>query len=63
MSNSNNWFEENVNCVHSNPEQLWADLLAIECANILEQKSMGSFPALAHYAQKMGMVDAEGFCI
>jgi hypothetical protein len=41
----------------------YQDLLALECANLLEQRFLHEFPSLARYAQSLRMLDAEGFCI
>lgn len=39
------------------------DLLRLECANLLEQKRLHSFPRLAAHAQDIGMVDKLGFSV
>lgn len=43
--------------------QFYQDLLALECANVLEQRVLQEFPSLARHAQSLGMLDAEGFYI
>jgi hypothetical protein len=47
----------------TNPHQFLQDLLALECANLLEQRILHPFPALARHAQVLGMLDEEGFPI
>ncbi len=49
--------------VGSNETQFYQDLLALECANLQEQRVLHEFPSLARHAQSLGMLDAEGFCI
>ena len=44
-------------------ETCWADLLAIECANLLKQKVLHPFPNLARHAQGLRMLDEEGFSV
>jgi hypothetical protein len=44
-------------------EQFYQDLLALECANLAEQRQIHEFTSLARYAQSLGILDAEGFCI
>jgi hypothetical protein len=44
-------------------DQFYQDLLALECANLAEQRVLYEFPNLARHAQSLGMLDAEGFCI
>ncbi|NJM43010.1 MAG: hypothetical protein HC858_01605 [Brachymonas sp.] len=44
-------------------DRFYQDLLAIECANLGEQRQIHEFPSLARHAQKLGILDAEGFCI
>jgi hypothetical protein len=41
----------------------YQDLLAMECANLLEQRVLHEFPSLARHAQSLRMLDSEGFCI
>ncbi len=54
----------NFRIEHSTPDQLWHDLLRLECANLLEQKSaLHKFPFLMRHAEGVGMLDAEGFCV
>ena len=49
---------------HSAPDQLWLDLLRLECANMLEQRAaLHKFPFLMRHAKEMGMLDPEGFCV
>jgi hypothetical protein len=43
--------------------QFYQDLLALECANLLEQRVLHEFPSLARHAQSLRMLDSEGFCI
>jgi hypothetical protein len=43
--------------------QFYQDLLALECANLLEQRVLQEFPSLARHAQSLRMLDSEGFCI
>jgi hypothetical protein len=43
--------------------QFYQDLLALECANLAEQRLIHAFPSLARHAQSLGVLDAEGFCI
>ncbi len=49
--------------VKDQAQQFYLDLLALECANLIEQRSIHEFPNLARHAQSLGMLDAEGFCI
>jgi hypothetical protein len=49
--------------VADNKEHFWEDLVCIECANLLEQKSLYQFPFLAKKAQEMRMLDREGFSV
>jgi len=65
LSNKDHSFlEKNFPVEHSTPDQLWLDLLRLECANLLEQKSaLHKFPFLALKAQDVGMLDADGFCV
>jgi hypothetical protein len=44
-------------------QQFYAELLALECANLIEQRTLHPFPHLARYAQEIGMLDAQGFCL
>jgi hypothetical protein len=55
------WFDQLV--VADNKERFWEDLVRIECANMLEQKSLYQFPFLAKKAQEMRMLDREGFSV
>jgi hypothetical protein len=41
----------------------YQDLLALECANLIEQRVLHEFPSLARHAQSLRMLDSEGFCI
>ena len=43
--------------------QFFADLLSLECANLLEQRALHTFPNLSRHAQTLAMVDAEGFSV
>ncbi len=47
----------------TNASQFTQDLIRIECANLLEQKSLYKFPCLAQAAQGMRMLDQEGFSV
>ena len=38
-------------------------LLALECANLLEQRVLHKFPHLSHHAQAIGMLNSEGFLV
>jgi hypothetical protein len=49
--------------VADNKEHFWGDLVSLECANLLEQKSLYQFPFLAKKAQEMRMLDREGFSV
>jgi hypothetical protein len=49
--------------VAGNKEQFWGDLIRLECANLLQQKSLYQFPFLAKKAQEMRMLDREGFSV
>ena len=44
-------------------QQFLADLLALECANLAEQRTLHAFPKLAQHAQAIGILDHEGFLI
>ena len=44
-------------------QQFFADLLALECANLAEQKTLYKFPLLAQHAQVIGILDREGFSV
>jgi hypothetical protein len=55
--------EINAYATNSNNAQFYQDLLAIECANLLEQRIVHQFPSLAQHAQSLGMLDEEGFLI
>ena len=44
-------------------QQFLADLLALECANLAEQRTLHAFPKLAHHAQAIGILDHEGFLV
>jgi hypothetical protein len=48
---------------NSRAQQFYHDLLALECANLAEQRQIHEFPSLAKNAQSLGMLDAEGFCV
>lgn len=39
------------------------DLLRLECANLLEQRMLYTFPYLVRHAQGIGMLDQEGFSV
>ena len=39
------------------------DLLRLECANLLEQRMLYTFPYLTRHAQGVGMLDQEGFSV
>lgn len=54
---------EQVRCSHSSRDRLWGDLIALECANLLEQHALHEFRSLGRHAQEIGMVDADGFCV
>lgn len=43
--------------------QFFIDLLALECANLAEQRTLHEFPWLAQHAQAIGMLDREGFLV
>lgn len=43
--------------------QFLADLLALECANLAEQRTLNAFPKLAQHAQAIGILDPEGFLV
>jgi hypothetical protein len=43
--------------------QFLADLLALECANLAEQRTLHAFPRLAQHAQAVGILDREGFLV
>jgi hypothetical protein len=43
--------------------QFLADLLALECANLAEQRTLHAFPKLAQHAQAVGILDREGFLV
>ncbi len=47
----------------TNPAQFAQDLIRLECANLIEQRTLYQFPCLAHKAQEMRMLDREGFSI
>lgn len=49
--------------VADNKKRFWEDLVRLECANLLEQKSLYQFPFLAKKAQEMRMLDREGFSV
>ena len=51
-----------LNTTYEKPQFL-ADLLALECANLAEQRTLHAFPKLAHHAQAIGILDHEGFLI
>lgn len=55
--------EINAFAQNGNEMQFYQDLLALECANLIEQRSIHEFPSLAQHAQSLGILDAEGFCI
>jgi hypothetical protein len=44
-------------------KQFFADLLALECANLAEQRTLHAFPKLAQHAQAIGILDHEGFLV
>lgn len=44
-------------------QQFLADLLALECANLAEQRTLNAFPKLAQHAQAVGILDHEGFLV
>ena len=44
-------------------QQFLADLLALECANLAEQRTLHAFPLLAQHAQVLGILDREGFLV
>lgn len=44
-------------------QQFLADLLALECANLAEQRTLNAFPKLAQHAQAIGILDHEGFLV
>ncbi len=46
-----------------NKQQFLQDLLALECANLAEQRVLHEFPWLAQHAQAIGMLDPEGFLV
>lgn len=63
-NNRHEFLSEKFAIEHSTAEQLWLDLLRLECANLLEQKAaLHKFPFLMRHAKGLGMLDAEGFCI
>ncbi len=43
--------------------ELWDGLVRLECANLLEQKTLYRFPCLVLHAQAIGMLDREGFSV
>jgi hypothetical protein len=45
----------------NNTKRLSEELVRLECANLLEQKSLHEFPFLARHAQAIGMLNREGF--
>jgi hypothetical protein len=49
--------------VSGDKNQFWQDLLRVECANLLEQRSLHQFPLLAQHAQTVRMLDREGFSV
>jgi hypothetical protein len=49
--------------VAENKAQFWENLARLECANLLEQKSLYQFPLLAKKAQEMRMLDREDFSV
>lgn len=51
-----------LDAVHYKPKFL-ADVLALECANLAEQRTLHAFPKLAQHAQAMGILDHEGFLV
>ena len=46
-----------------NKQQFLADLLALECADLAEQRTPHGFPKLAQHAQAIGILDQEGFLV
>jgi hypothetical protein len=46
-----------------NPTQFAQDLIRLECANLIEQRTLHQFPCLAHKAQEMRMLDRDGFSV
>lgn len=56
------WLDQ-VDVNNDNKKQFWQDLVRLECANLLEQKSLYEFPFLARQAQEMRMLDREGFSV
>lgn len=49
--------------IHHDKQQCLADLLALECANLAEQRTLHAFPKLAQHAQAIGILDQEGFLV
>lgn len=45
------------------PNAMQSDLLALECANLIEQRTVYKFPCLSRYAQTIGMLGADGFSV
>ncbi|MBC7681982.1 MAG: hypothetical protein H7172_06580 [Ferruginibacter sp.] len=45
------------------PSLLQSELLALECANLVEQRTLYKFPHLSRHAQVIGMLDADGFSV
>jgi len=43
------------------PSALQGDLLVLECANLIEQRTVYKFPFLSRYAQTIGMLGGDGF--
>jgi hypothetical protein len=60
---NHDWLAEQVKCRYSTYDQLWLDLVRLECANLIEQHALHQFPSLGRHAQRIGMLDAEGFCV
>ena len=49
--------------IRRNKQHFWQDLARMECANLLEQKTLYQFPLLLRHAQDIGMLDEEGFSV
>jgi hypothetical protein len=51
-----------LNTAYYKPQFL-ADLLALECTNLAEQRTLYAFPMLAQHTQAVGILDREGFLV
>jgi hypothetical protein len=49
--------------IRRSKQELWEDLARVECANLLEQKTLYQFPFLLRHAREIGMLDTDGFSV